>query len=250
MMKTLKHTTLSAFILLLIPLIVTITEWQWKPFHVDCGSKLLFLVAETITYPWVLWTTLILVSLFGWCLRCGSKSLLLLSVLMTVSLVTGQSIKILLKDHFHSVRPYYLWLQSHNLEKVTIFSNKKSLDTKEIWHEYVLSNQTFPPWLIRHWHEATQFSFPSGHTIFSATWALVGTGLLWPRRCYFTVIAVMIWAATVMSSRLAFGMHWSRDLFASVVLSWVLSIFTCWILKYIRVVFLKELQTMEKKQVI
>ncbi|XPE61646.1 phosphatase PAP2 family protein [Shigella flexneri] len=33
-----------------------------------------------------------------------------------------------------------------------------------------------------HWQKETGFAFPSGHTMFAASWALLAVGLLWPRR--------------------------------------------------------------------
>jgi membrane-associated phospholipid phosphatase len=35
----------------------------------------------------------------------------------------------------------------------------------------------------------TGFAFPSGHTMFAASWALLAIGLLWPRRHYKTASA-------------------------------------------------------------
>ncbi|VFP84340.1 Phosphatidylglycerophosphatase B [Candidatus Erwinia haradaeae] len=250
MVKTLKCTTFSALILLLIPLITIIDGWQWKPFNMGYGSQILFFVAETLTYPFIVWTNIILFVLLIWRLRYRGKSLVLLWVLVMIALVVGQSVKILLKDRVHSARPFYIWCQEYYSVNVSTYHHKEFLDMKETLNKCVVSNKQFPPWLMQHWLNATHFSFPSGHTIFSATWALLVAGFLWPHRCYFTVMIVMIWAIAVISSRLVLGMHWSRDLFASIMLSWVLAICTCFIMRYIRVVCFKELQTIERKKII
>ncbi|MDA4825234.1 phosphatase PAP2 family protein, partial [Enterobacter kobei] len=42
--------------------------------------------------------------------------------------------------------------------------------------------QDIPTFLRKHWQKETGFAFPSGHTMFAASWALLGVGLLWPRR--------------------------------------------------------------------
>lgn len=58
----------------------------------------------------------------------------------------------------------------------------------------------------------TGFAFPSGHTMFAASWALLGVGLLWPRRRTLTIAILLVWATGVMGSRMLLGMHWPRDL--------------------------------------
>lgn len=65
--------------------------------------------------------------------------------------------------------------------------------------------------------------------MFAATWALLGVGLLWPRRHYKTVALLMVWATGVMGSRLLLGMHWPRDLAMATLISWLLVVVTCWL---------------------
>ncbi len=77
-------------------------------------------------------------------------------------------------------------------------------------------------WLKKHWPFETGFAFPSGHTMFAASWALLGVGLLWPRRHYKTVALLLVWATGVMGSRLLLGMHWPRDLVVATLISWLL----------------------------
>ena len=68
----------------------------------------------------------------------------------------------------------------------------------------------------------TGFAFPSGHTMFAASWALLGVGLLWPRRRTLTIAILLVWATGVMGSRMLLGMHWPRDLVVATLISWVL----------------------------
>ncbi|VFP79876.1 Phosphatidylglycerophosphatase B [Candidatus Erwinia haradaeae] len=238
MVKKLKYTTLAALILSLIPLMTIISGWQWQPFEIGYSSKLLFLATETLTYPWVIGTNFILFSWFFWCLRDSSNTIVLL-MFMIIALFIGQIFKMALKDHFHSIRPYNAWIQLHYSTQIKSFFNKDFLDTPCKANVFIINDVQIPPWLVKHWLQATEFSFPSGHTIFSATWALVGVGLLWQNRCYCTVILVMIWVSAVMSSRLIFGMHWSKDLFASIIISWILAILTLLGLYNIKAIFVK-----------
>jgi phosphatidylglycerophosphatase B len=86
-----------------------------------------------------------------------------------------------------------------------------------------------PHWLKKSWQSDTGYAFPSGHTMFAATWALLALAILWPRRHYKTVILMMSWAVIVMGSRLMLGMHWPRDLMASVGISAILVMLACWL---------------------
>jgi phosphatidylglycerophosphatase B len=85
--------------------------------------------------------------------------------------------------------------------------------------------------LREHWQFETGFAFPSGHTMFAASWALLGVGLLWPRRHYKTVAVLMVWAVGVMGSRLLLGMHWPRDLAVATLISWLLVTLACWLVQ-------------------
>lgn len=58
--------------------------------------------------------------------------------------------------------------------------------------------------------------------MFAASWALLGVGLLWPRRRTLTIVFLLIWATGVMGSRLLLGMHWPRDLVVATLISWLL----------------------------
>ncbi len=53
--------------------------------------------------------------------------------------------------------------------------------------EQLAGQQNIPVFLRQHWQKETGFAFPSGHTMFAASWALLAVGLLWPRRRTFTI---------------------------------------------------------------
>lgn len=58
--------------------------------------------------------------------------------------------------------------------------------------------------------------------MFAASWALLGVGLLWPRRRTLTIAILLVWATGVMGDRMLLGMHWPRDLVVATLISWVL----------------------------
>ena len=96
-------------------------------------------------------------------------------------------------------------------------------------HEQLAEQQTIPGFLRKHWQKETGFAFPSGHTMFAASWALLGVGLLWPRRRWVTIGLLLGWATAVMGSRLALGMHWPQDLIVATSLSWLLVSAATWL---------------------
>lgn len=65
--------------------------------------------------------------------------------------------------------------------------------------------------------------------MFAASWALLGVGLLWPRRRTLTIAVLLARATAVMGSRLLLGMHWPRDLIVATLISRVLVTFATWL---------------------
>ncbi|MCC8421260.1 MULTISPECIES: phosphatase PAP2 family protein [Photorhabdus] len=99
-----------------------------------------------------------------------------------------------------------------------------------------------PQWQLTHWKSETGYAFPSGHTLFATSWSLFLVGVLWPRRRYILSIIVMVWAASVLISRMALGMHWPQDLIASTLISAVLAMVICYLTEKWRLInFQKDL---------
>ncbi len=67
--------------------------------------------------------------------------------------------------------------------------------------------------------EATTPSFPSGHTAIVFTLAL-GLAFLGIKKLYY--LPVLVWAIIVAYSRMALGVHFPSDVFASMVLAFVI----------------------------
>ncbi|WP_250392231.1 DUF417 family protein, partial [Escherichia coli] len=95
--------------------------------------------------------------------------------------------------------------------------------------EQLAEEKNIPQYLRSHWQKETGFAFPSGHTMFAASWALLAVGLLWPRRRTLTIAILLVWATGVMGSRLLLGMHWPRDLVVATLISWALVAVATWL---------------------
>ena len=65
--------------------------------------------------------------------------------------------------------------------------------------------------------------------MFAASWPLLAVGLLWPRGRTLTIVFLLIWATSVMGSRLLLGMHWPRDLVVATLISWLLVTLATWL---------------------
>lgn len=126
-------------------------------------------------------------------------------------------------------RPFVIWLENTRQVPVTQFYALKRKERAKLVHEQLAQAQDIPSFLRKHWQKETGFAFPSGHTMFAASWALLAAGLLWPRRRWGTIAVLLVWATAVMGSRLALGMHWPLDLIVATLISRLLVTVACWL---------------------
>ncbi|PKE31085.1 phosphatidylglycerophosphatase B [Rahnella sp. AA] len=223
-----KRTAFGAVLLILMPAVVWVSGWLWTPGQNPTLLRPLYWVTETVSQPWGIITTVILCAWFLWCLRFRIKPAIGLIIIITVAVLVGQFAKDIIKNDVREPRPYVAWLGSSHQMNVDAFYALKNKARSGQVKEILASDTQIPHWLNKSWQDDTGYAFPSGHTMFAATWALLGVGLLWRRKHYKTVCVLMVWAVTVMGSRLVLGMHWPRDLMASVGISWILVTVACW----------------------
>ncbi len=108
------------------------------------------------------------------------------------------------------------------------FYNLKRKDRGALVKEQLAEQQDIPKFLRKHWQKETGFAFPSGHTMFAASWALLGVGLLWPRRRTITIVILLVWRRESWQPPAA-GMHWPRDLVVATLISWLLIVLATWL---------------------
>ncbi|QKJ87277.1 phosphatidylglycerophosphatase B [Paramixta manurensis] len=228
MLEIARRTLAGALLLLIMPTVVWLSGWQWQPGASGLGLRMLFWMTETVTRPWGVVTSAVLCLWFLWCLRFRLRPAFFLLLIMVAAVLCGQYAKSLIKDHVQEPRPYVLWLEkTHGVNQQLFYQLKRKARGKWVEH-LVVDDKQLPGWLKKHWAFETGFAFPSGHTLFAASWALLGVGLLWPRRRFFTVALLMLWASAVMGSRLLLGMHWPRDLVVATAISWLLVTLASW----------------------
>ncbi|WP_017346254.1 phosphatidylglycerophosphatase B [Pantoea sp. A4] len=221
MLNILRRISLATALLLVMPITVWLTGWHWQPGASDLKLKLFFAVTETVTRPWGTLTSLLISAWVLWCLRFRLKPALVLLAIMNVTVIAGQYTGSLIKNQVQEARPYVVWLEQHHGIDERVFYQQTRTERSAMVNRLLVDEQTVPGWLKRHWAFETGFAFPSGHTLFAASWALLAVGLLWPRKRYLTLVIIFGWACAVMASRLLLGMHWPRDLVMATVVAGV-----------------------------
>lgn len=224
-----KRTTVGAGILMVMPVLVWISGWSWQPGANIALLRAAYWITETVTQPWGIITHLVLCGWFLWCLRFRLKAAVMLFVILACTILAGQGVKSWVKERVQEPRPFVVWLEgTHDVNAAHFYSLQRD-DRSHLVQEQLAEEQNVPPFLRKHWQKETGFAFPSGHTMFAASWALLGVGLLWPRRRTWTIVILLTWASGVMGSRLVLGMHWPRDLVVATFISWLLITIATWL---------------------
>ncbi|WP_159564280.1 phosphatidylglycerophosphatase B [Budvicia diplopodorum] len=239
MLNLAKRTACGVFILLAMPLIVWISDWFWTPSENNPFLRPLFWITETSSSPWGALTSAVLALWFVWRLQLSMKKGIYLMVILAVTIVGGQAIKSAIKETVEEPRPFVLWMENEFHIDDTAFYSLSRKERAKVVEQRLKQEDRVPPWLSKHWERETGYSFPSGHTLFTATWALLGVGLLWPRRRYVSATVLMVWATAVAASRLLLGMHWPEDLIVSILLSGLFAFAACGVINR-RVMTLNE----------
>lgn len=229
MADILKRTTTGALLLLIMPLMLMLTGWKWQPAETGMLHLILFWFTETVTSPWGTLTSAVLCAWFLWCLRFRLKPAVFLLAIIIATLLAGQYTKSVIKEGVQEPRPYVVWLEkTHGINEQEFYAQKRQ-QRSEMVRSALAGDSTIPAWLKKHWAFETGYAFPSGHTMFAASWALLGVGLLWPRRRTVTIVILMGWAVAVMGSRLLLGMHWPVDLITATLISWLFITLATWL---------------------
>lgn len=224
-----KRTTVGAGILMVMPVLVWISGWSWQPGANTALLRAAYWITETVTQPWGIITHLVLCGWFLWCLRFRLKAAVMLFVILACAILAGQGVKSWVKERVQEPRPFVVWLEGTLDVNAAHFYSLQRDDRSHLVQEQLAEEQNVPPFLRKHWQKETGFAFPSGHTMFAASWALLGVGLLWPRRRTWTIVILLTWASGVMGSRLVLGMHWPRDLVVATFISWLLITIATWL---------------------
>ncbi|MCD9515092.1 phosphatase PAP2 family protein [Photobacterium carnosum] len=140
-------------------------------------------------------------------------------ILLVLSFVT----KTVLKHETAIPRPYTYELQHlHLVDSPTAFYALDSAAKDNVVKE---ASAYVSPWRLRSWEGETNYSFPSGHTIFAAICVLFWGGFFIRQGKYLIAGGLIIWAIGVGISRLWLGMHFPSDVMGSILSAAVLYFF-------------------------
>lgn len=203
----------TALLLLTTPILFVLSGWQWRPDAITTSTWLATLYGITLTgsFPSGIFTATILTIWLASDIHQTKRWYFVLMVLLIMGFT--QASKSVLKHAFALPRPYISTAMQHNQERITQFyASTKSTQKSMIAAAYTNT----PQYIVKDREKEIAYRFPSGHTIFAASWALLFAAFAHTRR---KVVIVTIWASAVMASRVWLGMHTPSDLAASVILA-------------------------------
>ncbi|QEH18079.1 phosphatase PAP2 family protein [Histophilus somni] len=223
----LKRFSLYTLLLCVVPIFTYFIDWHWQSNEVASLDYFLYFLTETGSTPYAI-ITCIAFALFYFVAIRDKKQAIWAIVIMACSVILTQGIKSGLKTMFSEPRPFVQEIVQNSDMSTDDFYAQKRHDRKKIVYQYyqeTKTKQTAPDWLIEHHANETGYSFPSGHTMFAATWLLLVVGfaqLLGHRnpKIKLLVPVVTVWAVLMLVSRLRLGMHYSIDLLASILIAW------------------------------
>jgi phosphatidylglycerophosphatase B len=224
-----KRAVLGALLLAIMPLAVLFSGWLWKPDGSSIFLHICYWVTETASYPWAGISCVVLAFWFLWLLRPSYRQSFWLLIVLAVAVLSGQAIKSAVKESVEEPRPFVVWLEDEYKVDDEYFYGLPRKERSEIVRQQLADDTRVPNWLKSHWERETGYAFPSGHTLFTTTWALLGIVLLWPRKRYFSIVLLVSWSTIVAGSRLMLGMHWPLDLLLATLLSGIIAVIVGWV---------------------
>jgi phosphatidylglycerophosphatase B len=159
--------------------------------------------------------TLAILCVAALALKLPRKVMLSQMIILAVLLVVGFVSKTSLKVMTESPRPYTELLAKELLIPEPAHFYKLDEHTQAQLIDRISSEVS--QWRTRHWQGEKDYSFPSGHTIFAAICVVFFGGLFWQNRRYSWAIGLLLWASTVIFSRLWLGMHRPIDIVGSIL---------------------------------
>ncbi|GAB1438962.1 phosphatidylglycerophosphatase B [Providencia sp.] len=211
----------SSFAMLLIipPLLMIITGWQWAIENQFKSIKWMLWLTDTAGAPYSILTSLLFIGIIAYVFRANKKYLLIMMAVVISTVLLQQGLKTQLKSLFKEPRPYVEWLAVNYHIPPSDFYDLKRSERATLIKNIVKSSSDIPKWQRKHWQVETGYSFPSGHMLFAAGWALLMIALFWQQRLYALSIGLAIWAEGIAFSRMLLGMHWPIDVITSVIIS-------------------------------
>lgn len=165
----------------------------------------------------------IVLAIIAFLIRENNHRLLIL--LMQFALILGLSfvLKSTVKYLTEVPRPF-----THQLVELQLIDTPAifyQLNEQQKMQVIEIASEQVPRYRIANWQGETNYSFPSGHTIFVATCVVFWGGLFLREKRYLLSTTLMLWATGVAFSRYWLGMHWPADILMSIFFAALLMLF-------------------------
>lgn len=182
--------------------------------HQELLGMVFTVLSESAGSPYFLITTSLL-CLLPLMMKYKPASWFVLIVPFVVLLGLSFGTKTGLKQVSEVARPYVYQLQELGVVDSTDAFYRLSTQEKESAVQQV--KEKVSEWRLRHWLGETNYSLPSGHTLFAAICVAFWGGFLLREKHYVLTAVVVLWGCGVGWSRIWLGMHWHNDLLISVL---------------------------------
>jgi len=147
-------------------------------------------------------------------LKLSYKRLFITYLQFLLILVLSFVLKSVLKDVTEVPRPFVEQLVKHEFVESAELFYQKTEEQKNLLVDN--ASPQFSHYRIKNWYGDSNYSFPSGHTIFVATCVVFWGGLFLRQRAYILASLLVTWATGVAFSRYWLGMHWPADILMSI----------------------------------
>jgi phosphatidylglycerophosphatase B len=211
-----------------IPLFAWGIHWSWNANDQSALLWWFYLLTQTVSKPFGFITSALMLFVLIYTLNIRRGEWLKFALVMLLPVIVGQVAVSEIKKTNQEPRPYVVWLSQTDTEIDRHFYQDAPVQRQQLITQRLVNNTQIPDWQKQHWLQQVDPAFPSGHTIFAATWALMAVALLVARGRWLLASVVVIWAYGVIISRLALGMHWPGDLFTSIMIALYLSLPAVW----------------------
>ena len=211
-----KRLLATTALLLTVPLGFWLTGWHWQT--ITPGNYPLYLITQTAGKYGILPLSAGLYALLWWTHRRGEARALLLVALLAIG--STQAAKVLLKPLIAEPRPYIVAMTDADPSRTHADHAQPPSDRPaHVTHDP--ADGTTPTYLSAHRASETGYSFPSGHSLFATSWALLFAGIIGYANCRRRLVstAVTLWAMLVMTSRITLGLHYPIDLAGAILLA-------------------------------
>ncbi|AWX13266.1 hypothetical protein CEP49_01250 [Mergibacter septicus] len=234
MFNMFKKLTFYTLLLLILPIGLLLTHTQWQNDNaISANDYFWFLITQSGGNPWAILTSLVLFCLLLLLIRRLNWKLILITIIVSLGLTQG--IKTGLKHFFAEPRPYVVAMFAGDPVSIQHFYHFSKPTRQQLVQDH---QKQQPEWLVKHRMHEVGYSFPSGHTIFAATWLLLVVGLLHlgqtaQKSSQILQIITACWAIAVLYSRIKLGMHYPIDILFGIILAYIINLpLLLWLQKF------------------